>query len=98
MVVEDLLEDDKEWMELIEGVIIEQPSYNGIAVIYNPSKIDTNALEEYFYHIGRALPGITLSLHPTQSSGITNNAIFKDERIFLIPMNSKNRPIKIKYK
>lgn len=98
MGVEDLLKDDEELMKLIEKLVIEQPSCDEIVVIYNHSKIDTNALEEYFYNIGQALPGITLSLHPTQLSGITNNAIFKDERIFLIPMNSKNRPIKIKYK
>ena len=97
MGVEDFLKDDNELMRLIEGLVIENPFCDEIAVIYNPSKIDTNALEEYFYNIGQALPGVTLSLHPTQLSGITNNAIFKDERIFLIPMNSKNRPIKIKF-
>ena len=98
MGVEDLLKDDKEWMKLIEGVIIEQFSCDEIAVIYNPSKIDTNALEEYFYNIVQALPGITLRLHPIQPSSITNNEFFKDEKIFLIPINSKNKPIKIRYK
>ena len=90
MGVEDHLKDGDELMKLIEELVIEQPSCDEIAVIYNPSKIDTNALEEYFYNIDQALPGVTLRLHPTQPS--------KEERIFLIPINSKNKPIKIRYK
>lgn len=89
MGVEDLLKDDNELMRLIEGLVIENPFCDEIAVIYNPSKIDTNALEEYFYNIGQALPGVTLRLHPTQPS--------KEERIFLIPINSKDKLIKIKF-
>ena len=91
MGVEDLLKDDNELMRLIEGLVIENPFCDEIAVIYNPSKIDTNALEEYFYNIGQALPGVTLRLLPIHSTT-------KDERIFLIPINSKNKLIKIRYK
>lgn len=90
MAVEDHLKDGNELMKLIEGLVIEQPSCDEIMIIYDPSKIDTNALEEYFYNIDQALPGVTLRLHPTQPS--------KDEKIFLIPINSKDKPIKIKYK
>lgn len=75
---------------MIEGLIIEQPSCDEIVVVYKPFKTDTNALEEYFYNIGQALSGVTLGFHPIQPS--------KDERFFLIPINSKNKPIKIRYK
>lgn len=90
MGVEDHLKDDNELMRLIEGLVIENPFCDEIAVIYNPSMIDTNALEEYFYNIVQALSGVTLGFHPIQPS--------KEERIFLIPINSKNKPIKIRYK
>ena len=90
MGVEDLLKDDKGWIKLTEGVIIEQLSCDEIAVIYNPSNKDTNALEEYFDSISQALSGVTLRLLPIHSTT-------KDERIFLIPINSKDKPIKIKF-
>lgn len=90
MGVEDHLKDGDELMKLIEELVIEQPSCDEIAVIYNPSKIDTNALEEYFDSISQALSGVTLRLLPIHSTT-------KDERIFLIPINSKDKPIKIKF-
>lgn len=93
MGVEDLLKDDDELMKLVEELVIEQPSCDEIVVIYNPSKIDTNALEEYFHNIGQALPGVILRLLPIQPIQPS-----KDEKIFLIPINSKDKPIKIKYK
>ena len=93
MGVQDLLKDDNELMKLIEGLIIENPFCDEIMIIYDPSKIDTNALEEYFYNIGQALPGVILRLLPIQPIQPS-----KDEKIFLIPINSKDKPIKIKYK
>lgn len=93
MGVEDLLKDDNELMKLIEGLLIENPFCDEIMIIYDPSKIDTNALEEYFYNIDQALPGVILRLLPIQPIQPS-----KEERIFLIPINSKNKPIKIKYK
>lgn len=89
MGVEDHLKDDNELMKLIEGLVIENPFCDEIKIIYDPSKIDTNALEEYFYNIVQALSGVTLRLLPIHST--------KDERIFLIPINSKDKPIKIKF-